>query len=138
MSKQITNITQQLHDLAHKAGENAHAPYSLFKVGAAILDENGKNHACCNVENASYPLGQCAEAGAISAMIYAGSKHIEHILICSPNDDFCPPCGGCRQKIAEFANEHTQVHLSKQSGEIKSMQFFDLLPMRFGFEKSTE
>lgn len=121
--------------LATNAQKNAHAPYSNFFVGAAILDENAKHHASCNVENAAYPLGQCAEAGAISAMIASGSKQIKQILIASPNDDFCPPCGGCRQKIAEFADAQTEVHLATQSGEIKTLKFTELLPLAFGFDK---
>lgn len=123
--------TQQLLQLAKKAQEHAHAPYSNFAVGAAIVDENDDYHASCNVENAAYPLGQCAEAGAISAMICNGGKHIKHILIASPNDKFCPPCGGCRQKIAEFALPDTKVHLSTQNGSIKSVLLSELLPMQF-------
>jgi cytidine deaminase len=122
--------------LATKAQKNAHAPYSNFYVGAAILDENAQHHASCNVENAAYPLGQCAEAGAISAMIASGSKQIKHILIASPNDNFCPPCGGCRQKIAEFADSETEVHLATKSGEFKTVKFAELLPLAFGFDKA--
>jgi cytidine deaminase len=121
MSDASTNTNQQLFKLALAAQKNAHAPYSNFHVGAAILDENGNNHTGCNVENAAYPLGQCAEAGAISAMITSGNKQIKQILIVSPNDEFCPPCGGCRQKIAEFANQQTQVHMAKSNGEIQTL-----------------
>ncbi|MFT6777964.1 MAG: cytidine deaminase [Paraglaciecola sp.] len=121
--------------LATQAQKNAHAPYSNFYVGAAILDENAQHHASCNVENAAYPLGQCAEAGAISAMIASGSKHIKQILIASPNDNFCPPCGGCRQKIAEFADAQTEVHLATKSGALKTVKFAELLPLAFGFDK---
>lgn len=126
---------KMLLSLATKAQKNAHAPYSNFHVGAAIIDENAQFHASCNVENAAYPLGQCAEAGAISAMIASGSKQIKQILIASPNDDFCPPCGGCRQKIAEFANTHTEVHLATQNGQVKTVKFTELLPLAFGFDK---
>ncbi len=124
--------------LATKAQKNAHAPYSNFHVGAAILDENAQHHGGCNVENAAYPLGQCAEAGAISAMIASGGKQIKQILIASPNNDFCPPCGGCRQKIAEFANAQTEVHLATQDGQIKTVKFETLLPLAFGFDKISE
>lgn len=136
MSDTSTNTNQQLFKLALAAQKNAHAPYSNFKVGAAILDDNNHQHSSCNVENAAYPLGQCAEAGAISAMVASGNKHIKQILIISPNDQFCPPCGGCRQKIAEFANEQTQVHMAKNNGEIKSVNFSELLPFPFGFDKN--
>jgi cytidine deaminase len=91
MALDLTAEYKMLLALATEAQKNAHAPYSNFQVGAAILDENGQHHASCNVENAAYPLGQCAEAGAISAMIASGSKKIKHILIASPNDNFCPP-----------------------------------------------
>jgi cytidine deaminase len=135
MALDLTAEHKILLALATKAQKNAHAPYSHFYVGAAILDENAQHHASCNVENAAYPLGQCAEAGAISAMIASGSKHIKHILIASPNDDFCPPCGGCRQKIAEFADAQTEVHLATKSGALKTVKFTELLPLAFGFDK---
>lgn len=135
MTLNLTAEHKMLLALATKAQKNAHAPYSNFHVGAAILDENAQHHACCNVENAAYPLGQCAEAGAISAMIAAGSKQIKQILIISPNDNFCPPCGGCRQKIAEFANAETEVHMATKSGDIKTVKFTELLPLAFGFDK---
>ena len=71
----------------------------------------------------------------ISAMIAAGSKKIKQILIASPNENFCPPCGGCRQKIAEFADAQTEVHLATNQGEIKTVKFTELLPLAFGFDK---
>jgi cytidine deaminase len=135
MALDLTAEYKMLLALATEAQKNAHAPYSNFQVGAAILDENGQHHASCNVENAAYPLGQCAEAGAISAMIASGSKKIKHILIASPNDNFCPPCGGCRQKIAEFADPQTEVHLATKDGQLKTVKFTDLLPLAFGFDK---
>ena len=135
MALDLTAEYKILLALATKAQKNAHAPYSNFQVGAAILDENAQQHASCNVENAAYPLGQCAEAGAISAMVASGSKQIKHILIASPNDDFCPPCGGCRQKIAEFADAETEVHLATKDGRIKTVKFTELLPLAFGFDK---
>ncbi len=134
MTLNLTAEYKMLLALASKAQKNAHAPYSNFQVGAAIIDENAQLHASCNVENAAYPLGQCAEAGAISAMIASGSKQIKQILIASPNDDFCPPCGGCRQKIAEFADAQTEVHLATKNGQVKTVKFAELLPLAFGFE----
>ena len=138
MAINLTAEYKMLLTLATQAQKNAHAPYSNFYVGAAILDENAQHHASCNVENAAYPLGQCAEAGAISAMIASGGKQIKQILIASPNNDFCPPCGGCRQKIAEFANAQTEVHLATQDGQIKTVKFETLLPLAFGFDKISE
>jgi cytidine deaminase len=136
MALDLTTEHKILLALATKAQKNAHAPYSNFYVGAAILDENTQHHASCNVENAAYPLGQCAEAGAISAMIASGSKQIKQILIASPNDNFCPPCGGCRQKIAEFADAKTEVHMATKDGQIKTVKFSELLPLAFGFDKA--
>lgn len=136
MSDSSKAVTQQLLALAVKAQQNAYAPYSHFQVGAAIFDEHGLNHASCNVENAAYPLGQCAEAGAISAMIASGSKQIKQILIVSPNDEFCSPCGGCRQKIAEFANQQTQVHMAKKNGDIKTLAINELLPLAFNLDNN--
>ena len=81
----------------------AYAPYSNHAVGAAVLDEHGRIHAGCNVENAAYPEGTCAEAGAIAAMVAAGSRHIAAMAIAGPGPALCTPCGGCRQKIREFA-----------------------------------
>ena len=135
MTLNQTAQQKKLLALANKAQKNAYAPYSNFHVGAAILDENAQLHASCNVENGAYPLGQCAEAGAISAMIASGSKQIKHILIASPNDNFCPPCGGCRQKIAEFADAQTEVHLATKDGQFKTLKFSELLPLAFGFDK---
>lgn len=129
-----SELQQQLLQHAKDAQAHAHAPYSQFQVGAAISDDQQQLHAGCNVENAAYPLGQCAEATAIGMMVVKGGKKIRDILIISPNDEFCPPCGGCRQKIAEFADKHTQVHLATQQGEMKSMLFSELLPLAFGFD----
>lgn len=136
MALELTAEYKMLLALATKAQQNAHAPYSNFHVGAAIFDEHGQLHASCNVENAAYPLGQCAEAGAISAMVASGGKQIKHILIASPNDNFCPPCGGCRQKIAEFADAQTEVHMATTNGALKTVKFTELLPMAFGFDKN--
>lgn len=136
MALELTAEHKMLMALASKAQKNAHAPYSNFHVGAAILDENAQLHASCNVENAAYPLGQCAEAGAIAAMVASGSKQIKQILIASPNDELCPPCGGCRQKIAEFANATTEVHMTTKNGVFKTVTFSELLPLAFGFDKN--
>ncbi|MGJ8679004.1 cytidine deaminase [Paraglaciecola sp.] len=134
MRNDSVNDKKQLLALAQQVQRHAHAPYSNFRVGAAIIDENAQYHGSCNVENAAYPLGQCAEAGAISAMVSAGNKHIKQILILSPNEEYCPPCGGCRQKIAEFANDQTQVHLAKSNGEIKTLLISELLPLAFNLD----
>jgi len=85
--------------------ENAHAPYSKFKVGAAIRSANGMVFVGCNVENSAYPEGTCAEAGAIAAMIAAGENKIEEVCVVAESPVPIAPCGGCRQKIAEFSNQ---------------------------------
>ncbi|KXI28711.1 cytidine deaminase [Paraglaciecola hydrolytica] len=135
MQTMLSAQHQQLLAKAQQAQTHAHAPYSQFKVGAAIIDDNSQTHFGCNVENAAYPLGQCAEATAIGMMVVNGGKRIREILIASPNDEFCSPCGGCRQKIAEFADKNTLVHMATQQGEIKTVVFSDLLPLAFGFNK---
>lgn len=133
MSATLSDLQTQLLQKAQLAQKNAHAPYSHFHVGAALLDNTAQMHNGCNVENAAYPLGQCAEATAIGSMVVNGGKKIREILIASPNDDFCPPCGGCRQKIAEFADKNTLVHMATLQGKIKTVRFSELLPMSFGF-----
>ncbi|WP_199609596.1 cytidine deaminase [Flocculibacter collagenilyticus] len=130
----MKNSTTQLLDAAQKIQQNAYAPYSKFKVGAAILANDNQVYTGCNIENASYPLGQCAEAGAIAAMIAAGTTHIDEVLVISPNDDICPPCGGCRQKLREFGDSNTIIHMATAKGEIQSINLAELLPL--AFEKS--
>ena len=109
----------------------AHAPYSRFKVGAAIRSPSGRIHAGCNVENAAYPQGTCAEAGAISAMIAAGDTEIAEILVIADCPVPVPPCGGCRQKIAEFAGPEVMVVMWTTSGKTQSMTMAELLPGAF-------
>lgn len=125
-----TNI-QHLLDEAKLAQQHAHCPYSGFQVGAALIADNGKVYSGCNVENAAYPLGQCAEASAIGAMVSNGAKKISDILIVSPNEKVCPPCGGCRQKIQEFASASTQVHMADSQGNVRTMTMAQLLPLAF-------
>ncbi|WP_137167081.1 cytidine deaminase [Salinimonas lutimaris] len=122
---------QALIEQAFNAQANAHAPYSGFQVGAAVLSDNGQIHAGCNVENAAYPLGQCAEATAIGTMVAAGGKGIKAIVIASPSDELCFPCGGCRQKIAEFAHDDVAVIMATRTGTIKQVSIGELLPYAF-------
>ncbi|MCX7553506.1 cytidine deaminase [Marinicella sp. S1101] len=120
-----------LYQAALTAKEKAYAPYSKFKVGAAIIDENGQVHSGCNVENAAYPLGCCAEQSAVSQMIINGGSTIQHILIVGKSGESCPPCGACRQIIFEHGNKNTQVHLESQNGSFDQKNIFDLLPEAF-------
>ena len=111
----------------------AHAPYSHYFVGAAVLDEHGRIHRGCNVENAAYPEGICAETAAIAAMVAAGGKRIVAIAAVGGREELeaCPPCGGCRQRIAEFADGNTRVILLDESGRPRRHTVQDLLPASF-------
>lgn len=120
----------KLYDIALRCRQNAYAPYSKFKVGAAILSKNKQIFGGCNVENASYPCGTCAEAGAISAMIAGGESIIKEILIVADTPRILP-CGNCLQKIAEFGNESTLIHSADLSGNIKTFKLTELLPQNF-------
>ena len=111
--------------------QNAYAPYSRFKVGAAIRAASGTIYSGCNVENVAYPEGTCAEAGAIAAMVAAGDTMIAEVLVIADCPDPVPPCGGCRQKIAEFAAPDVKVTLCTTDGAIKEMTVADLLPGSF-------
>jgi cytidine deaminase len=124
---------EQLIEAAKAARENAHAPYSNYYVGAAIVDDKGNTHRGCNVENAAYPEGNCAEANAIGAMVAAGGKKICLIAAVGGSDtlEFCTPCGGCRQSILEFSDEDTRILLLDEDGQIQKFSVDDLLPMAF-------
>ena len=117
-----------LLDEATKVRLHAYAPYSRFKVGAAIRATSGAVHVGCNVENVAYPEGTCAEAGAIAAMIAAGDSRIAEICVIADSPDPVPPCGGCRQKIAEFADQSVVVTLWTTDGAAKSMTVAKMLP----------
>ena len=119
---------------ARAARERAHAPYSRFMVGAALSDEQGRVHAGCNVENAAYPVGTCAEAGAIAAMVAAGGTRIRAILVLGEGDGPVTPCGACRQRIREFAESATPVHAAGPDGILASFTLEALLPASFGPE----
>jgi cytidine deaminase len=123
---------KQLMNAALKVREQAYAPYSNFAVGAAILDEAGRIHSGCNVENAAYPQGQCAEANAIGAMRAGGGLRIIAIAITGPQGRPCPPCGGCRQRIREFAGPDTLILLGDAGGFNARHNMADLLPHSFG------
>ena len=113
----------------------AYAPYSGFPVGAAILDEDGAIHAGANIENAAYPVGNCAEASAIAAMIVAGRKHITKIAVAGGDGELlCTPCGACRQRIREFAAAEPPVLVCGPEGLQQSFTLAELLPASFGPE----
>ena len=119
---------------AAAAHERAYCPYSHYRVGAAIRTGSGAVISGCNVENAAYPLGSCAEAGAIAAMVLAGERSIVEIVVVTDGDEPGTPCGGCRQRIREFAGPEVAVHAVAASGPTVSMTVGDLLPHSFGPE----
>jgi cytidine deaminase len=140
--------TDALLKAAHKVRLNAHARYSNYFVGAALVDDKGNLHVGCNVENSAYPEGSCAEAVAIGSMVASGGTRIGTIAIVggpgdsgacavagdSGNVGPCTPCGGCRQRIREFADAATRIILVNDDGVSGSYSIDDLLPMSFGVE----
>jgi len=127
-----TEGLEPMLDLARQALANAHAPYSRFRVGVCVRSSTGRFFAGCNVENASYPVTQCAEATAIGAMIAAGERQIAEVVIVTEGAEPCPPCGRCRQQLAEFATATTRVHLCGPEGVRLTATLGELLPMAFG------
>lgn len=120
-----------LLDAARDVRERAYAPYSKFKVGAAVRGASGQIYQGCNVENVAYPEGTCAEAGAIAAMIANGETEIIEVAVIADSSSPVPPCGGCRQKLAEFGRSDTPVLLATLSGETLATTVGELLPGRF-------
>ena len=121
---------QQLFEQALKVRAQAYAPYSHFAVGAAVLSSGGKIYCGCNVENASYPCGICAEAGAIAAMVAAGERQIAAILVLA--DSSCIlPCGNCLQKIAEFGSKDTVIYSADLKQIVKTQKLGEILPQSF-------
>jgi cytidine deaminase len=110
---------------------NAHAPYSRFKVGAALRAPSGAVYSGANVENAAYPQGQCAEASAIGALVAAGESEIAAVAVVSEQLDICPPCGGCRQRLSELARPETPVYLGRPGGGHRTFTVAELLPLSF-------
>lgn len=117
-----------LIDAAAKVRERAYAPYSNFKVGAAIRGAGGAVHVGCNVENVAYPEGTCAEAGAIAAMIAAGETRVAEVAVIADSPIPVSPCGGCRQKLAEFGSPDVVVTLANTDGVTLVTTIGDLLP----------
>jgi len=131
MSKNADALAE-LFTAAKAAYENAYAPYSRFKVGAAVRTPSGRIFSGCNVENAAYPVGNCAEPGAIGAMALAGERRIAEICVVGAGEKLCTPCGGCRQRIREFADDATLVHIAGPEGLRRTFTLDELLPESFG------
>ncbi len=128
-------MTDPLIEAALAARRQAHAPYSRFQVGAALRCADGSLHAGCNVENAAYPQGVCAEAGAISAMVLSGGRQIAEMVVAAAGAAPCAPCGGCRQKIREFARPEAVIVMVDEHGTpLLRSTLADLLPHAFGPE----
>lgn len=117
---------------ARAARAQAYAPYSRHPVGACVRGARGGLYAGCNVENAAYPLGQCAEAGAIAAMVLDGETRIAEVVVLGPGGALCTPCGGCRQRIQEFADPAVPIHVCGPDGVGLSTTLEALLPKAFG------
>jgi homotetrameric cytidine deaminase len=124
----LADTPAALLEAARAVMRNAYVPYSHFPVGAALRGAGGGIHAAANVENAAYPQGQCAEASAIGAMVAAGETKITAIAVVAEKLDVCPPCGGCRQRLSEFAGPDTPVYL----GDTVTTTLGELLPLSFG------
>ena len=125
-------IAADLRQAAEAARARAYAPYSTFAVGAAIRAASGTIYAGANVENAAYPVGTCAEAAAIAAMIGAGERRIVEVLVTADGAAPVTPCGACRQRLREFAGPQTPIHAAGPGGVLASYTLDELLPHAFG------
>ena len=130
----VSENFEKLFEAAKLVREKAHVPYSNFKVGAAFLTNDNNIITGCNVENAAYPQSQCAEATAIGNMISNGNKKIIEIVVIGSGNLLCSPCGGCRQRIREFASLDIKIHMCNDKGHIKTSTLEELLPDSFGPE----
>ncbi|EKF19199.1 cytidine deaminase [Nitratireductor pacificus] len=124
----------QLFAAARAAMARAHAPYSRFPVGAAVKTEAGAIHAGCNIENASYPEGWCAETTALGHMVMAGGGRVTEIAVVAEKMAKIMPCGGCRQRLAEFAADDAVLHLCDTEGVRETIPFSAVFPRGFSFE----
>lgn len=128
------NTLDEMLQMARAAMEKAYVPYSEFAVGAVIKAQSGRLYAGCNVENAAYPAGSCAEQGAISAMVLGGDTKIQEMVVMGNGEHLVSPCGSCRQRIREFADPGAVIHICDRNGVRKSMTLDELLPVSFGPE----
>lgn len=124
-------MSEQLYDAARKAMEKSHSPYSRFPVGAALLTDDGRVYAGCNVENIAFPEGWCAETTALSHFVMDGGGKITEIAVTAAKMDRITPCGGCRQRLAEFAGPDAKLHLCDQDGVVETLTLAEILPHAF-------
>ena len=125
-------MDEKMLSAAHDAMGKVYAPYSKFQVGAVVKGGNGVLYAGCNVENSAYPQGCCAEASAISAMVMDGETVITEVCVIGKGDELVTPCGGCRQRLSEFAADDVPVHVCGPEGLRKTVTLGELLPLPFG------
>ena len=125
---------EELIEEARRAQAKAYARYSGYAVGAALRAASGRIYAGCNVENAAYPLSQCAEANAVAAMVLGGDREIAAVAIVGPGEVLCTPCGGCRQALAEFGNAGVRIHIRGPTGDVVEESLGVLIPHAFGRE----
>ena len=130
----ISENFEKLFNAAKMVRDNAHVPYSNFKVGAAFLTEDDSIVSGCNVENAAYPQSQCAEASAIGNLVSQGFSKIKEVVVIGSGSLLCSPCGNCRQRLREFASLETQIHMCNSDGHLKTSTLKELLPDSFGPE----
>lgn len=131
--------SDSLLQAARAAALQAHAPYSGYRVGCALVSEQGRIHVGCNVENASYGLTQCAERSAVTAAVVAEGpafRAVEVVITVLPESSCFPPCGACRQVLAEFSLPETRVHWTGPAG-LQSALLSELLPGRFELRNSS-
>ncbi len=128
---------KDLIDLAFKAKKNAYAPYSGFSVGAVLLGENSRTFTGCNVENSSYGLSMCAERIALFKAVSEGCRDFELLILVSDSDEFCLPCGACRQVLWEFSND-LRIVMSNKKKEVKETWVEELLPEAFSLNKKAK
>ncbi|MCT4574678.1 MAG: cytidine deaminase [Alphaproteobacteria bacterium] len=121
--------------LAKRTRGNAYAPYSKFKVGACILTKKGSFYVGANAENSAYPEGTCAETNAIGAMVSAGEREIEKVVLIGPDYKIITPCGGCRQRLAEFADKDIEIYLFNDAGDLQKTTVGELLPGGFSLNE---
>ncbi len=125
-------MDERVLDLLRQAMARAYAPYSGFPVGAAVRGESGTWYTGCNVENAAYPQGCCAETSAIAALVLAGERRIVEAAVMGRGEALVTPCGGCRQRLREFAAETMPIHVCGPEGLRRKVTLGELLPWSFG------
>ena len=128
------SVLEDMIDAARMAAARAYAPYSKFRVGAVVRGQSGRLYAGCNVENSAYPEGWCAEASAIAAMVMAGERRIVEAAVFGHGPALVTPCGGCRQRLREFAGDDLPIHVCGPEGLRRTFTLGELLPIAFGPE----